>query len=66
LILKTAEFTINNSLSATLNTSPAYSLIGYNPSLYTDSAQVEPHKGEVPVAEERVERLRDAHTTLTD
>jgi hypothetical protein len=37
-----------------LGVSPAYALMGYNPSLYTDSARVEPLKGEVLAAEERV------------
>jgi hypothetical protein len=39
--------------------------MGYNPSLYVDSARVEPLKGEVLVAEERVQRLRDVRESLT-
>jgi hypothetical protein len=49
-----AQFASNNSVLATLGVSPAYALIGYNPSLYADSARVEPLKGEVLAAEERV------------
>jgi hypothetical protein len=56
-MLKATEFAINNSLSATLKISPTYTLIGYNPSLYANSTRVEPYKGEVLVAVERVERI---------
>jgi hypothetical protein len=65
-MLLIAEFAINNSLSSTLNVSPAYALIGYNPSLHADSARGEPLEGEVPAAEERVERIRDACVTLAE
>jgi hypothetical protein len=37
-MLLIAEFAINNSLLSMLNVSPTYTLIGYNPSLHTDSA----------------------------
>jgi hypothetical protein len=60
------EFAINNSLSAMLKISPAYALIGYNPSLYTNSARIEPYEGEVLAAIERVERIRAVRTTLTE
>jgi hypothetical protein len=65
-MLLIAEFAINNSLSSTLNVSPAYALIGYNPSLYTDLAQGEPLEGEVLAAEERVERIRNTCITLIE
>jgi transposase InsO family protein len=65
-MLKAAEFAANNSLSATLKISPAYALMGYNPSLHADSARVEPHEGEVPAAVERVERIRAARATLAE
>jgi hypothetical protein len=60
------EFAINNSLSAMLKISPTYTLMGYNPSLYTNSARVEPYKGEVLVAVERVERIYAICATLTE
>jgi hypothetical protein len=65
-MLKATEFAINNSLSAMLKISPAYALIGYNPSLYTNSARVEPYEEEVLVAVERVERIRVIRATLTE
>jgi hypothetical protein len=65
-MLLIAEFAINNSLSSTLNVSPAYALIGYNSSLHTDSARSEPLKGEVLAVEERVEYIYDVYITLIE
>jgi hypothetical protein len=65
-MLPIAQFAANNFLSGTLNASPAYALIGYDPSLHTDSTRVEPYEGEVLVAEERVERLPTECVTLAE
>jgi transposase InsO family protein len=65
-LLPMAQFASNNSVSATLGVSPAYALMGYNPSLHADSARVEPLEGEVPAAEKRVQRLRDARESLAE
>jgi hypothetical protein len=63
-LLPMAEFASNNSVSATLQVSPAYALMGYNPSLHADQTRVEPAGGEVPSAEERVQRLHRERETL--
>lgn len=63
-LLPMAEFASNNSVSATLRVSPAYALMGYNPSLHADQTRVEPAGGEVPSAEERVQRLRREREAL--
>jgi hypothetical protein len=63
-LLPMAEFASNNSVSATLQVSPAYALMGYNPSLHADQTRVEPAGGEVPSAEERVQRLHSERETL--
>jgi hypothetical protein len=65
-MLKATEFATNNSLSAILKISPAYALMGYNPSLYTNSARVEPYEGEVLVVVERVERIRAVRAMLIE
>jgi len=62
--LPMAEFACNNSVSATLRVSPAYALMGYNPSLHSDQTRVESAGGEVPAAEERVQRLRSEREAL--
>jgi len=51
-------------VSATLRVSPAYALMGYNPSLHSDQTRVESAGGEVPAAEERVQRLRSEREAL--
>ena len=38
--------------------------MGYNPSLHADQTRVEPAGGEVPAAEERVQRLRNEREAL--
>lgn len=62
--LPMAEFACNNSVSATLRVSPAYALMGYNPSLHADQTRVESARGKVPAAEERVQRLRSERESL--
>jgi transposase InsO family protein len=64
-LLRSAEFTYNNSLSSTTKTTPFMALYGYNPELRFDIEDAAT-KGETPAARDRILRLQELRDRLRE
>ena len=65
-LLRSAEFTYNNSRSSTTKTTPFMALYGYHPELRFDIEDAATKEGEIPAAHDRVRRLQELRNRLRE